>query len=132
MKAKLFNVLKWFFIILGVLFLSLIVLSFTFVAGIANISNIKAPTFDTKLKEIMPIVEYVENYFEENNKYPDKIENVKIKKDITYKYETSNNNTCYTIKAKLKKEKLTKEYQHCSINSKNGVSNSESYIEFNN
>ena len=64
---------------------------------------------DKKLKPFQPIIDYVDTYYEENSKYPDKLGNIKLKKDLDYKYETTNDGNCYTITVKSKKENLTKQ-----------------------
>ncbi len=133
MKERFLKVLKWFFIALGVLFLIQILIGIGFVIGIANFAradmNIVGNT-KNKLKQIQPIINYVEDYHDKEGKYPQDLEGIKLKKDLEYKYETSNDNNCYTVTINSKKDNLTKQYQHCAVNSKNSASNSESYIEF--
>ncbi len=127
MKERFLNVLKWFFIILGVLFLfQMLILSGIFI-GFNSIKepDIKIKPSDMKLKEIQPVVDYAEKYRSENNSYPDKID-IKIKHG-TYKYETSNNSNCYKIEHIYKD--IKKEYECCTLNSENSNSKSESFSQ---
>lgn len=132
MKSRLLNVLKVFFIILGVLFLLQVLIGLGIIFGFVGFANydfnyIKVD--NKKLKQIQPIIKYVEDYKIQNGKYPEKIENVKIKKDLKYEYSTTNDKNCYTIKATLKND-IVQEYQRCSIDTTNSSSKSESYAEY--
>lgn len=127
MKERFLNFIKWFFIILGVLFLiQLLLLSGIFI-GFNSVKepDIKVKPHNSNLKEIKPIIDYVEKYRSENNKYPDSVD-IKIKKG-EYRYETSNNSNCYKVVFENKKNK--KEYSCCTLNSENSNSKSESYFE---
>ena len=127
MKERFLNIVKWFFIILGVLFLlQLLLLSGIFI-GFNSIKepDIKIKPVNANSKEIQPVVDYVEKYRTENNKYPDNVD-VKIKKG-EYKYETSNNSNCYKIIYTNKKTEKT--YSCCTINSENSNSREESFSE---
>lgn len=133
MKERLFNVLKWFLIALGVLFLiQMLIMTGVFI-GIRNFTepNITSASNNKNLKDMQPIINYVENYMEKNNKYPQSIQNVKIKPDLYFKYEVNKDGNCYTITTNSKKDTISKQYQHCSIQDGNSKSSSESYIEFN-
>jgi len=127
MKERFLNVLKWFFITLGILFLiQLLLLSGIFI-GFHSIkdSDINIKPVNANLKEIQPIVDYAEKYRLENNKYPDKVD-IKIKKG-EYKYEASNNFDCYKITYTNKKTQKT--YNCCTINNENSNSKTESFSE---
>ena len=125
MKERFLNVLKWFFIILGVLFLiQMLILSGIFI-GFNTIKEADIKPVDIKLKEIQPIVDYAENYRNEHKKYPDTVD-VKIKRG-EYKYETSNNAKCYEIEYTDKKVK--KEYGCCRENNDYSNSKSESFSQ---
>ena len=136
MKERLINVLKWLLITFGVLFLIQILIVIGFVLGLKGFWNNEFSyknNYNKNLKEMKPIINYAENYKLKNGEYPEKIENVKIKPDLYFNYETSNNNECYTIKIKPKKadkKDLIKKYQHCSTSSENINSNTQSYIEY--
>ncbi len=133
MKERLLNVLKIFFIVLGVLFLLQILIGFGIVLGFVGFANADfdyVKVDNKKLKNLQPIIKYAEEYKTQNGVYPQKIENVKVKKGFEYEYSTTNDKNCYTIKANLK-DNLVQEYQHCSINSQNSSSKSESYVEYN-
>ncbi len=134
MKEKIFEVIKWVLIALGIIFLIQILIIIGAFIGISRLSKMTfdIPNADKIQKELRPIVDYAESYRDKNGKYPQNIENVKIKKDIDYKYEASKDFTCYTITAKTKKNSSTKQYQHCRQNSDNSQSSSESYVEFSN
>ncbi len=132
MKERLLNVLKVFFIILGVLFLLQIIIGLGIVLGFVGFANadfnyIKVD--NKKLKQIQPIIKYLEDYKIQNGVYPDKIEGVKLKKGLEYNYSITKDKNCYTIKAGLK-DNIIQEYQRCSIDTTNSSSNSESYMEY--
>ncbi len=134
MKERFLTVLKWFFIVLGIIFfiqLLLILGAFIGIITFAN-STFKMPENINKMKDIKPIINYVQDYQKENGKYPETIENIKLKKDLTYKYEPSKDFNCYTVTLKSKKENLTKQYQQCMVKTDNSTSSSESYVEFSN
>lgn len=135
MKQRFINVIKWFLMILGALFLLQLLIGFGVVLGVTSFAN--APlgdldfiNTDKKTKIIQPIIKYVEDYHAQNGKYPQKIENIKLKKGIEYEYETTKDGNCYTITLKSKKDNLIKQYQYCSLGDKNSSSKSESYVEY--
>lgn len=132
MEKRLLNVLKWFFISLGVLFFALIILiaALIFMANmftIDTIPNIKPAK--TNLKELQKIIDYAEDYKEQNGVYPQNIENIKENKNIKLDYSTYNNSNCYKIDFKNSKTNTTKQYQHCNIKKEGSTSTSESYSE---
>ncbi len=133
MKERLINIIKWFLIILGILFLFQILLAFLAFFGLSKLDEIN---FDsTKIirpKEIQQVINYIEQYKKDNGSYPDNLDNLKKKKDFEYKYELSDDKKCYTVTIKSEKDNTTKQYQRCSSQKDNINSNSESYIEFNN
>lgn len=135
MKEKCFKALKIILIIFGILFLIQILLFGLMMLGMFWFSPVKDLDFDyskiqnsTKPKEMLPIINYAENYQAENKKYPEKIENVKTKKDLDYKYEVTKDGNCYTIT--IKEKNTSKQYQHCKTASDNSSSTSESYVEY--
>ena len=133
MKERLLNVLKVFFIILGVLFLIQVLIGLGIIFGFVGFANTDFNYLKVdykKLKQIQPIIKYVEDYKIQNGSYPDKIENIKVKKDLKYEYSTTKDKNCYTIKANLKND-IVQEYQRCSIDTTNSSSKSESYVEYN-
>ncbi len=139
MKERCLNVLKWFFIILGIIFFIQILLAILLFISFSLQTKInfnKAGDFSSSknnLKQIQPIINYAEDYQAKNNKYPDKIEDsVKVNKKLDYKYENSKNGNCYTITVNSSKDNKTKQYQHCKISSDNSSSSSESYVELSN
>ena len=139
MKERFLNVLKWFFIILGIIFFIQILLAVLFFICFSMQTKInfnKIGDFSpskNNFKQIQPVINYVEDYQAKNNKYPDKIENdFKINKKLDYKYESSKNGNCYTITVNSSKDNKTKQYQHCKVSSDNSSSSSESYVEFSN
>ena len=128
MKERFLSFIKWFFIVLGVLFLiQLLILSGIFI-GFNTVKESDIKPTSPNLKELQPIIDYVDKYKKENNKYPSAVD-VKLKKG-EYEYTTSNDSNCYKITYKYKK--TTKEYNCCTINSENTNSKSESYSEFTN
>ncbi len=135
MKERFLNVLKWFFIIMGVLFLMQMLLIAGAFIGLSSFAKTDINTIGSKspkIKDIQPIINYVEEYQLKNGKYPEKVENVKVKKGLNYKYEISKNANCYTITTKKEKDNMQSQYQHCKVSSENSNSSSESYVEFNN
>ena len=132
MKDRLINVLKWFFIAMGVLFFATILLFIAIVIfantfKIESVPEIKQSKFN--LKEMKKIVDYAENYKDKNGKYPEKVEDIKLNKNLEYKYTTSNDFDCYNIELKNTKSNSTKQYQHCRIKKDGLSSNSESFSE---
>lgn len=135
MKQRFLNVLKCFFIILGILFLFQILVAIGAFIGFNKIAKADfgiVSKSSKNISKIQPIIDYVEKYRNENGKYPLELKDIKIKKGLNYKYETSNNQGCYSITFDTAKEKITRQYQHCAITSQNSNSTSESYIEFSN
>ena len=132
MKERLTNVIKWFLMILGALFLIQILLVVGAILGVVGFANADLDFLNTdkKLKPAEPIIKYVEDYRTKNGKYPDKLEGIKLKKGLEYKYETTKDGNCYTITIKSKDENLKKQYQYCMLDSENASSKSESYIEY--
>ena len=132
MKKRLFNVLKIFLMILGALFLVQLLIILGAVIGFTSFANADFAVVkqDVKLKTIQPVIDYVEDYRSKNGKYPSKVENVKVKKDLEYKYEVAKDFNCYTITVKSQKENLIKKYQHCFVEGENSSSNSQSYVEY--
>lgn len=132
MKERLINVLKIFLMVLGGLFLIQFLIGLGIIFGLVGFANMDFgyDYSDKKLKPIQPIIDYVDNYYEENGKYPNKLGDVKLKKDLDYKYELTNDGSCYSITVKSKKENSTKQYQYCSIDKDNSTSRSESYVEY--
>lgn len=146
MKERFLKVLKWFFIVLGVIFFIQIIIVLLIAVGLAlpfrydfgakNNFSSSEKTF----KHIQPVINFAEDYYKENNKYPDKIdENIKIKDLYEYEYKTSKDNNCYTVTLKPvqrqtllpeKNNEKIRQYQHCQANSENSSSSSESYLEF--
>ena len=127
MNKKFLNVVKWIFIILGVLFLLQIIL-FTFViAGINSFSKVKT-TFDNKPKEMMPIINYALKFKKEHGMFPKGLEGVKLKKDLKYNYEITNDQNCFRIVVEDKK--TVKQYQYCTVDTNNSNASSESYSEY--
>ena len=135
MKDKLLKALKIILIIFGILYLAQILLFLLIMTGLFSIGSTKTLDFDfnkvqssTKPKEITPIINYVEDYQIKNNKYPEKLENVKTKKNLDYKYEISKDGNCYSIE--LNEKNKVKQYQHCKTASDNSSATSESYVEY--
>lgn len=131
MKERLLNVLKWFLITLGILFLIQLLIVIGIIVGIRGFSSINFNSNQTKnLKDIQPVINYVENYKQKHGEFPKTIEGVKVKGE--YKYELNKDGNCYTITKKSKKGDTTRQYQHCSVEQANSTTNSQSYIEYNN
>ena len=126
MKDRFLNVVKWFFIILGVLFLiQLLILSGIFI-GFKKADTINIDySADISAKEIEPLIKYIDEYKKENGKYPEKIENVKLKKGLEYKYNAKDD--CYTID--LTSKKATKQYKKCEKIDDNSSYKTESFSQ---
>lgn len=133
MKERFLNVLKWFLIILGVLFLLQFLLIIGAIAGIVGFANFDFKTYESKtnIKPFENITKYLDKYQQENGKYPDDISSVKADKNYNFEYDTTSDNNCYTLTAKSKRSNLVKKYNKCSIKSSNSTSTSQSYVEFN-
>ncbi|MBQ8634556.1 hypothetical protein IJ425_00195 [bacterium] len=134
MKERLFNVIKWFFIILGILFLFQLLIAFGLFLGIMGFvdEGIGVINYDKRMKPMQHAIKYIENYRNQNGKYPQNIDGIKLKKNLEYKYETTKDSNCYVLIIKSKKDNFTKQYQHCFFNTENGASNTHSYSEYNN
>ncbi len=133
MKERLLNVIKWILITLGVLFLLQILFVVGAVIGASNFAKTDTNIVNSsknKLKQIQSVIDYVEDYKNKNGKYPQTIQNVKVKNNVYYDYSTSDDFNCYTIKTKTKKDNMVQQYQHCSFKSEGSSSNSESYSEY--
>lgn len=146
MKERFLQVLKWFFIILGVIFFLQFLLIIGAILGIAGFANYDIKPFEAKNNNIKPfnnIVKYLDEYKEENGEYPSDIKDIEdsdILKEINnnknydFEYKTSNDDNCYTItakpKEKSKKNLTTKEYGKCSSKTNGANSHSESYVEY--
>ena len=132
MKERLTNVIKCFLMILGVLFLIQLILGIGAILGIVGFAHADLDFLNTdkKLKPVQPIIKYVEDYRAQNGKYPEKVEGIKLKKNLEYKYETTKDGNCYTITIKSKKDNLKKQYQYCMLDGENSSSKSESYVEY--
>ena len=75
MKERFLNVIKWFFIVLGVLFLMQLLIVIGAFIGFSNFAKADINTFNntnSKIKDIQPIINYVEDYRIKNGKYPEK------------------------------------------------------------
>ncbi len=133
MKERLLNVLKWLLIALGAIFLIQLLVVAGVIVGVKNFSETNfnfASATNKNLKDMQPLINYVENYKAKNDKYPERIQNVKIKPNLYYKYELNKDGNCYTITTNSKKDNLTRQYQHCSTKEPNSKTSSESYVEF--
>jgi len=139
MKEKALRVLKIVLIIFGILFLLQVLIFFLIMLGLFSFGSAKAfdinTTFNTdniksssRPKEIQPIVDYAEDYQIKNKKFPENVENVKVKDKLDYKYEVTRDGNCYTVT--VKEKNTTKQYQHCKTSSDNSSSTSESYVEY--
>ena len=143
MKEKVLKVLKIVLIVFGVLFLLQIIIFALMMIGLFSLGSAKTLDFNSKFnmdfdkiqtsskpKEMQPIINYVEDYQVKNKKYPEKLENVKVKNKLDYKYEVTRDGNCYTVT--IKEKNTTKQYQHCKTASDNSSSTSESYVEYSN
>ena len=136
MREKLLKTLKIILIIFGVLFLIQILIFVLIMFGFFSLTSAKSldfkqdkiETFSNKPKKIQPIINYVENYYKENKKYPEKLEDIKLKENFEYQYDTTKDGNCYSIK--VEEKNTVKQYQHCKTVSENSNSTSESYVEY--
>ena len=134
MKERFLNILKWFFIALGVLifaqivfFVMIIIFANTF--RIDKVSDIKLKPQKYNLKQMEKIIEYAQNYRDENGKFPKTIQDIKMNKNFEYNYSTSHDYDCYKIELKNTKTNATKQYEYCSIQKDGLTSTSENFIE---
>lgn len=135
MKERILNVLKWFFIALGVLFFAQIILFIGIVIFANTFKEITVPDIKPqKLNnaEIQKITSYVDEYKEEKGTYPENINNIKLKDNFEYTYKVSDNSNCYEIELKNKKVSSKINYQKCSISKDGAKSQSENYTEVTN
>lgn len=133
MKERFLKVLKWFFIILGVLFLLQFLIIIGAVLGLVSFANFDFKAYESKsnIKPFENIIIYLDKYNEENGKYPNDIASLKTDKKYDFEYKTTSDNNCYTIVAKSKNSSLIKQYNKCSIKSSDSSSTSQSYVEYN-
>ena len=91
MKERLINVIKWFFIILGVLFLFQLLIGFGLFLGIMGFvdDGIGLINYDKRIKPMQSTIKYIEDYRVQNGKYPQNLDGAKLKKNLDYKYETT-------------------------------------------
>ena len=119
MKERINKIIKWFFIALGIIFFIqiLVVATIYFVVKKFETIDINKLTPDIgKPKEFSKIINYAQDYYNKNGKYPENIDNIKKKKDLIYKYETTKDSKCYSITIKSEKNKITKnEYTKIGI-----------------
>jgi len=134
MNERLKNVLKWFFITLGVLFLIQFLLILGAVLGLTHFAdfNFKGYEVKTNIKPFEKIIKHLDEYNEKNGKYPSDINSIKKDKNYDFEYKTTKDNSCYTLKAVSKKNSLTKEFNKCLIKSDGGVSQTQSFVEYSN
>ena len=147
MKDRFLQVLKWFFIVLGVIFFFQILLILGAIIGITGFANYDIKPFETKsnIKPFENLVKYLDDYKQANGQYPEDIKDIddsvvlkeiNDNKNYDFEYNTSDDENCYKIIAKPKeksrnKNLTTKEYGRCSSKSSETNSQSESYIEYN-
>lgn len=131
MKERIKNILKWFFIILGVLYLIQLLFISGILAVLTGISklDITPQSFTIKRNTLKPIILYVEDYKETNGEYPKELPLKEKVKTSTYDYAISEDGNCYTIKEKTKNN-VIKEYKRCSSKTDTSNINSESYKEY--
>lgn len=132
MKERLLNVLKWLFIVMGVLFLFQLLIGFGLFLGIMGFvdDGFSFVNMDKKVKPMQKAIKYIEDYRLQNGKYPSNLENAKLNKNVKYEYEATKDSNCYVLKVKSKKENLVKQYQRCYFESDGGMSNTQSYTEY--
>ena len=135
MKERILNVLKWFFIVLGILFFAQIILFIGIVIFANTFKEMTIPDIKPqKLNnaEIQKITSYVDKYKEGNGTYPENIDSIKLKDNFEYTYKLSDNSNCYEIELKNKKISSKVNYQKCSISKDGAKSQSENYTEVKN
>ncbi len=135
MKERLINVLKWFLIILGVLFLLQFLLIIGAIIGITCLSktNFEDYTPKANVKPFENIIKYLDEFYEDEGKYPDDISSVKKEKNYDFDYKVNSDKSCYTISAKPNKKNKniqTKRYQKCYAKTDNSMTTSQSYVEY--
>ena len=134
MKERALNVLKWFFITLGVLFLAQIILFAGIMIYANTFKTIKVPKVKSQKinnAQMQTIIDYVEKYKQEKGVYPENINDINLKNDTEYKYEVSDNSFCYKIELTKKNSNSKAVYQKCSVSKEGIVSQSENYTETN-
>ena len=135
MKERLSNVLKWFLMLFGVLFIIQLLILFGAVLGLVSLANadfsfMPDKTNNSKLKRIQPVIDFAQSYKDQNGVYPQNVDGVKVKKGTDYKYEVSEDQNCFTI-TEGGKNNVLKQYQRCSSDTAHTTSISENYVEYN-
>lgn len=128
MKERLVQVIKWFLIILGLLFLLQIVVISIALFGVSRLNVLELENMGIKKpKEIQSVINYIERYKLDNKTYPKNLENAKLNKDFEYSYELSDDNNCYTLEVKSNKNNKVQSYSKCDKSDKNSTTQKESY-----
>ena len=91
MKERIKNVLKWFFIVLGVLYLIQVIFVSGALVGLIGLTKIDLNKFENinKKHSLQPVITQIEDYKTKNNKYPANLEGIKLNKNSEYNYELS-------------------------------------------
>lgn len=131
MKERLINVIKWFFIVLGVFYLIQVIFVSGAIVGLIGLAKIDLNKLEniSNKHSLNSIVSYIEDYKTKNNTYPQNLEGVKLNKKYTYNYELSKEGNCYTI-SETGKNNIVREYRRCSSSTSNSNTNTQSYIEY--
>ena len=137
MRERFLNVLKWAFIIMGILFFIQIIILVPFFMVFSPFPkmddgmSINFKPSEKGLKQIEPIINFLDDYQAKNNKYPDSIDkDIKANKNLNYTYEVSKDKNCYLITVNIKKNSHVRQYKYCKYGNKGSMSSSESYVEF--
>ena len=131
MKEKFLKFIKWFFIVLGILFFILLILLSGIIIAFNRMGDfsIKTPKFENRFHgDMAKLIKYVKDYKEKNGNYPENIEGVNIKKDLNYEYKVFENGNCFSID--LNENNTQKQYKYCANGSDDSTFNGESYSEY--
>lgn len=131
MKERLIQVVKWFLIILGLLFLLQIIIVAMALFGVSKLSALEFENMSVKKpREVQSVINYIEKYKKENNMYPQNLDSAKLKKDFEYDYKLSDDKNCYTLEIKSNKNNKVQKYSKCDKTDENSTAFQESYSSY--
>lgn len=130
MQERLRNVIKWFFIILGILFLIQMFILSGILIGFKTADKSSLSFGGNTPKEMKEVVKYISEYRNEHSKFPDNLEGFKGKRGFDYSYKLSDKNNCYTVTITGKDS--VKSYKYCIYTDKNENASTQSYSEMRN
>ena len=127
MKERAKNFIKWFFIVLGVLFFIQLLILSGIIIGFKTVEKSDF-SFNTPMPKVMDdAIKYILEYKKENSKFPQDLDSFKTKKGYDYSYKLTDENNCFNLT--ISDKKSVKSYRYCSFSDENTSSNSQNYSE---